>query len=123
MTVAEFKAAFPAFADVDSDVVDRHIAASDPFFDTARWENLLDEGLGNFIAHRIVIERRNQAMGVSSGTGDVVSRSQGTTAGQVSMSRSPELAAMQFREPFNATEYGRRYLKLRSIMGSGAMAV
>jgi uncharacterized protein DUF4054 len=121
MTPADFRLAFPAFAAETDPVVQRHLDAADPFFDVERWGGFYNDGLGNFVAHRIVTEKADAATGSgpTSGGGDFQSK----TLGSFSITKSAEVASMFVDDPLTRTSYGQRYAYLRGLVGIGAIAV
>lgn len=124
MTAAEFKAAFPEFKDVDSGVIDRHIALATPYHDPVRWEDHLDEGIGLRTAWSIANERRRQATGISARAGDLTSKSAQNANGQaVSVSRSAGAVDLQFKRPIMSNEYGRQWHYLLRSVGKGAQSL
>ena len=124
LTPASFRAAFPVFLDKKDELIQRHIDAADPFFDPVRWEDMLDRGKGYWVAHMIVTEDQENATGTSARAGDVTAKSMASSKyGSVSMARDAVAVRMQIMEPDNSTKFGQRYVKLRRLMGSGALAV
>lgn len=119
MTPADFKAAFPEFGDVEAAIIQRAINASLPYLDPIVLEDLLPDCLGNFVAHRIVMDQQRQVTGPSARAGDVISKS----AAGMSMSRDGAAVLIQQRDQFMRTIYGQEYRRLSRLMGKGAQAV
>lgn len=129
MTPTEFQAAFPVLADVDVVAIQRHIDASAAWFDVARWDTFYAEGLGNWVAHRIVTEAVD-AWQISHPAGDrpgvaapgdreITSKTVDTT----SISYSTMVLLGQFKDPYMRTTFGQRYRYLAEMVGIGAVAV
>lgn len=121
MTPDTFISRFPAFADIDITVIQTAIDDADPFFNTCRWCNLYEQGLANFVAHNLTMDRAmlDGTQSAFSDQGDYSSKS----VGEVSVSIDAGLIAKYAKDPFMRTLYGQRYLYLRRLVGSGAVAV
>jgi hypothetical protein len=116
MTTAEFRTAFPAFKDAHEDDVQRHLNASTPFFNVARWGGYYAEGLGNWVAHRLVAEKKHgESQNDTALKGDVTSQ----TANGMSTSRSPEILKMAVLDRYESTTYGQEYRRLSRRVGMG----
>jgi hypothetical protein len=120
MTPAEFKAAFPVFAAEDDAVIQRHINRSPPYFNVSEWRGLYTDALGNWVAHYVVMEHIETANGT---TGKDASLATSKTVGRVSVSYSDKVLDLQAKDPFMRTTYGREYLRLLRLAGTGAVMV
>lgn len=129
MTVADFQAAFPVFADVDATEIQRHINAAAPWFNVLAWGDLYDQGLGNWVAHQIVTEANDRkAMSAKDGrrpwiSGPGAREVIAETVDSVSIVYSAMLLNKQAADPYLRTIYGQRYRYLSGIAGGGAVAV
>ncbi len=120
MTAAEFKVLFPGFALETDARVTAVIALAAPYFDVTRWGTFYSDGLGNWVAHRIVVDNAEAAQSTSLvDAGDATAE----TFGRISTTRSPELAKMEAVDPYMRTTYGRRYRHLCRLVGLGGVVV
>jgi len=123
LTAAEFIADFPEFDSEKSAVIDRHIAYADEFFDEGRWGGYLARGLGNWVAHSIVMEKRRKAAGPVAMAGDVVTKTLESPAGRTSVSRGADSVGRLQANPYLESQYGKEYVRLRDEIGMGGVAV
>lgn len=118
MTPADFRAAFPAFEDAGNDDVQRHLDASisEGVFNITRWGKRYNAGLGNWVAHRLLVEKRH-AMSQNDAAlkGDVT----GEINNGMTTMRSPDILKMVVLDRYNATSYGQEYLRLARRTGMG----
>lgn len=120
MTPAAFRLLFPAFIDATDAEINAAIALSAPYFNVGRWRGFYNEGLGNFVAHQIVVARAAATAGINvAAAGDVTEK----RVGSVSVGRGAELLATQMADPFQRTLYGQRYKYLTRFAGAGALVV
>ena len=115
MTAAEFKAAFPVFTSTPDATVDLVISAAAPFFNVGEWDDLLTDGLGNYVAHKLTMQ------GLSL-TGAMASAGAGAskTVGRVSISSSQGAVGIMMADPFQRTIYGQTYAALARQVGAMA---
>lgn len=125
MTPAEFKAAFPEFAALADAAVQTVIDASAPFFDLLRWDDLLPAGVGNWVAHTLLTARMNSLSTTAQMAGGAdESAAISKRAGDTEIKWSPAVALFYAQaRPYASTAYGRVYLDLARMVGSGATAV
>lgn len=126
MDVAGFREAYPVFDRMPDSRVAFHLRAAGLRLPPTRWGDLLDDGMGLFVAHYLTLEARaNQA---TDGTGGMdaaagVLASESKTVGPVSKSKAYTNAATA--EPgaghWNATIYGQQFRDLARIVGMGGM--
>ena len=117
----DFRTAFPAFAAETDPTIQRWLDASVPFFDVSRWDTLYPMGVGNWVAHQIVMDSAATAAGAgaaAANAGDATSKQVGT----VRVDRSQELLSKQMDDPFMRTIYGQQYRHLARLVGLGAVA-
>jgi Protein of unknown function (DUF4054) len=119
VTAADFRAAFPLFEDEEEPSVERYIALAAPYFDVGRWGGFYSEGLGNMVAHYLLVAKSDAKLKGADDGGSAVSK----TVGSVSITRSGALLERQADDPFMSTPYGRRYRQLSRKVGMGAVAV
>ena len=122
MTAAEFKAWFPGgqFSVVDDSVVTTFLTRATPWFNVARWGNWYPEGLANFVAHSIVVDRAEASQSI-----DEIDSDDSTSerfAG-ISTARHADIVMASAKEPLMRTTYGRRYAALRRLVGLGGAVV
>jgi hypothetical protein len=117
MTLAQFRAAFPAFTAVSNDSVNAAIAEARLFIGE-RWEEFTDLGLGSYAAHKLIWDTviNGEPIGLLD---DLFITSK--TVGRTSYSVAAELLKLQFDDSFYTTKPGRRYLELRRLVGRGAV--
>lgn len=120
MTPADFIAAFPAFKDTQVPDIQRHLNASPPYFDVDRWGGFYNEGLGNWVAHRLIVEKRHAASQNDVALkGDVTSEeTQGITT-----ARSSAVLEAVVLDRYKATTYGQEYRRLSKRVGLGALTI
>jgi hypothetical protein len=116
MTPAQFYAAFPAFKNTPVSDVQRHLDDADRLFDIPRWGADYLAGIGNVVAHLIVIESKGALF--SGVAGDITEKQ----VGSVRIVRSPVLMSKMLDNPFNRTIYGQTYLYYARRVGIGAIA-
>ena len=114
-TPTQFYAAFPAFVDERVGDVQRHIDAVASEFDEVRWGAQFEQGIGNLVAHRLVIERARATDGGNDRGG--------ISVGGVNLSRPTEIVMLEANDPVTETRYGKQYRYLRRKVGFGAVAV
>ncbi len=128
MDVAGFREAYPAFtAELHPDVrVAFHLRVAGLRLSPERWDDLLEDGTGLFVAHYLTLEAKaNQAKdgtgGMDAAAGTLASESK--TVGPVSKSKSYNNAATA--KPgeghWNATIYGQQFRDLANIVGMGGI--
>lgn len=118
MTAAEFQLAFPVFATERVADIERLFVNALPFVDLGRWGSLYDEGVRNYVAHMLAVDRMDRDP-ARIGANDVTSKS----VGSASVARSAELLAAQAHDPFMRTTYGQRYRYLARLVGMGPVVV
>lgn len=128
MDVAGFRAAYPAFtAELHPDArVAFHLRVAGLRLSPERWDNLLEDGTGLYVAHMLTLEAKtNQSKdgtgGIDAAAGTLASESR--TVGPVSKSRSYTNAASA--DPgaghWNLTSYGLQFRDLSKLVGMGGV--
>lgn len=122
MTATEFKAWFVGgqFNSVSDVTVALYLTRAEPWFNVTRWGNWYNEGIANWVAHSIVIDRAEATQSIDEvDADDAVS----DTFGPISTTRNPGDASAKMRDPYLRTSYGQRYAYLRSLVGMGGAVV
>jgi len=128
---------FPEFSSEKPEVVTRHIGyaagatvgGTPLFLDESRWEGYYTRGLGYWVAHSIVMEKRRIAMGPVADGGDLISGTLETVGAgglggsRVSKSRSADAVARRDANPYYESLYGKEFLRLAKIAGKAAVAL
>lgn len=122
MTTAEFLAWFPdgRFDEVDEDVISAFLTRATPYFNVTRWGTWYNEGVANWVAHSIIVDRAESAESIDEIDSD---DSVADSIGPISSSRHPANVAAMARDPFMRTNYGRRYCYLKRLVGMGGAVV
>lgn len=133
MDVAAFREAFPQFSPelVPDGRIAFHLRVAGKLLPAARWEDLLDEGLGLYTAHQLTLEL--EAAKDKAGTGAINAAagpvaSETKTVGGLSHSTTRSGAASQGNAlanagQYNLTSYGQQFWALVQIIGAGGMVV
>lgn len=111
MDASEFTSV-AAFAAATTAQINRIIATAQPHFDVDRWGALLQEGMWNYVAHKLALELGGQL------GSDARITTKGV--GRVNVGRDARLAA---ENPFLLTIYGQTYWRLCKQVGLGGLAV
>lgn len=116
MTLAEFKAWFPGgqFAVVTD--ISTYLTRATPHFNVDRWGDWHNEGLANWIAHSIVVDRAEATQPI-----DEIDADDGIldSIGPITSRRSGKNVEDMARNPYLRTTYGRRYRYLARMVGMG----
>ncbi len=121
MTPAEFKLQFPEFVAVADERVQLYITRSDPYFDVARWGDFYTEGVGYWVAHSLTLSASpTSTSGTGMGHQNTVT---GKKVGEVQVNKSVTLVQVGMDNPYMRTGYGQEFLRLRKMVGIGALAV
>jgi hypothetical protein len=111
MTPSEFLADpdFVAFASESEETIAKWLVKAAPFFNVDRWGPWYSEGIGNWIAHRIVMSNLRATQPTNSmDAGDTASNSMMINA--------------QAKDPYMRTSYGQEFCRLRRLVGMGGFA-
>lgn len=127
VTVADFRAAFPAFANpvvYPPDQIQFWLDLGTKLQDPNRWGELFDGGLQLFVAHNVALEQMGQQGGGNGGVpGQVNGPVTSATVDRVSYSRDPSAAMEEHAGHWNLTIYGMRYIRLARMIGAGPVQV
>lgn len=118
-TAAEIKARYPALVTIPDATVDVAIGDAVPWFDVCRWGAFYAQGFAAFVAHMLTVDKANAAGGASGAAGPVSSKA----VGDVSVSYATPTDVTTGDAYYMRTGYGQRYLVLRRMVGTGAVAV
>jgi hypothetical protein len=116
VTPSSFQAQFPEFASTSQTLIQTWITASVTFFNTDRWDDLLDLGVAYWVAHQIVDAQQDAIAPV---TDDTVMQKEG----DVSYQRDSVLVNRIADNPYLSTKYGRKYLYYMKFVGAGGVAL
>jgi hypothetical protein len=134
-TIQTFRGAFPQFSEelFPAGRVEFYLLLARKQLNPARWDDLLPEGLGLFIAHYLTLEAearktKDGTGGIAAAAGPIIADSETKTVGGVSKSRSisragPAAQAHPSAGQWNLTFYGRQYWDLVQIVGAGGTVV
>jgi len=114
MTPAGFIAILPEFRDVAETEIQRVLDLSVPHFNVARWDNLYDEGVANWVAHELVTAPPPGTAPIADPAGITVEM-----VGTVRVERATAVAEKETEDPILSSRYGRKYARLRRLVGLG----
>lgn len=121
-TAADFKIRYPEFVDVDDSRIEFFLDEAALEVSEPRWAAWFTKGVSALAAHLLKI-----SLTINDDDGDgsidelapVVSRA----VGDVAITRGPYLSTNAGADYWNLTSYGREYIRLKRIVGIGAVAV
>ena len=131
MDIAAFRASFPQFTAVlvPDARVQFHLTVAGKLLPAKRWEDLLDHGLGLYVAHHLTLEL--EALKVQDGTGGIDAAagavtSETKTVGSMSHAvtragASGQGSALVNAGQYNNTIYGQQLWQLMQIVGAGGL--
>lgn len=119
-TPADFKARFPQFAAESDDRIQMFMDEADPYFDVNRWAKFYVQGYLNCVAHKLVLANYQATQTNAAAMATDVSMKK---VDAVAVQRDPGLLNLSAKDPFNRTIYGQEYLRLRRMIGAGALAI
>lgn len=127
VTVASFRAAFPAFKDEAlylTPQVDFWLAIALKRHNAERWGDLLDFGVQLFTAHNLALEyNATRAQAAGQGAGAVMGALTSVSADGVGWTRDAGAAMNPKDGHWNLTSYGIRWLDMARMMGAGGLLV
>jgi hypothetical protein len=127
MDLAAFRAAFPEFADIA-----RYPDAMLTFWSTiataqvnaCAWGTQAATGVFLYVAHEIVLASQNQKAGVIGGVpGGSSGPASSKTVGSVTVAYDTTQGAEKDAGYFNLTNYGKQFIRLARIFGSGCVQI
>lgn len=118
MSPSEFKTRYPEFVGEADPRIQLFIDESIPHLDQDRWGDLYTQGLGLYVAHSLAWENAIAGTGSSSVDDDT-----SVSVGDVTISKSADVAKSQMDNDLLRTPYGQRFNRLRKMVGAGAVAL
>lgn len=124
MDAALFRAQYPEFTsptDYPDAVINRHLAVAVKRLPESRWADLLDNGIGLYIAHYLALGARAK-VAVENGTvGQVEGLETQKTVDTVSVSMDVSAVTIADAGMWNSTSYGIQFYQLMMIVGAGGV--
>lgn len=125
MDIAAFRSAFPEFADLSrypdsqvtfwSGVAEKQVKAS-------LWDNMYTTGVMLYTAHEITLAAQNARAGNIGGVpGSTAGPTNSKTVGSVTVSYDTQQAQEKDAGYWNLTSYGKQFIRLARMFGSGAV--
>lgn len=133
MNIEQFREAFPQFsAELVPDTrVQFHLTLAGKLLPARRWDDLLDQGMGLYVAHQLTLElaalkAKDGTGGIDAAAGAVTSETK--TVGSMSHAvtragASGQGSALINAGQYNSTVYGQQLWQLMQIVGAGGMVV
>lgn len=124
MDAAQFRAQYPEFSSpvaYPDPIINRYLAIAVKRLPELRWADLLDDGIGLYIAHHLCLLDRAKAA-VSGGTAGQVEGLE-TQKAVDTVSVSMDVTAVTIAEAgmWNSTVYGVQFYQLMMIVGMGGV--
>ena len=123
----QFRIDFPEFADITkypTSMLNFWAGMGDTLLNISRWGDRRPYGMSLFVAHNIVLAAKNSAAGaVGADPGSEGGMVSGESAGPISHNFDTSSVALEDAGEYNATSYGRMFLKLSRIVGTGGIHV
>lgn len=119
-----FRQVFPEFGSdtaYPDAVVDFWFGQARIQLDPQRWADLLDQGTALFVAHKLVLARRNAAAGTRGIPGEASGPTASKTIDKLSKSFDTGAASLEGAGSWNLTTYGTQFIALARIAGAGGM--
>ncbi len=130
MDVASFRAAYPAFTPeiASEERVAFHLRVAGKRLPPDRWGDMLEDGMGLYVAHKLTLEARANKSTDGTGAMDAAAgllANESKTVGSVSVSRgyASPAAANAKMGGFAATTYGQDFWELMMIVGAGGIQI
>lgn len=124
MDIALFRAQYPEFADpvaYPDVVINRHLAIAVKRLPESRWADLLDDGIGLYIAHYLALGDRAKAAVTNGTAGQVEGLETQKTVDTVSVSMDVSAVTIADAGMWNSTSYGIQFYQLMMIVGAGGV--
>jgi hypothetical protein len=123
--VETFRQQFREFSDpelYEKPVLEFWAAVAGAVVNADRWANLSDYGVSLFVAHHLVLSRRNEEAAAAGGTpGEVKGPLASRSVDSVSNSWNSGAASEEDAGFWNSTSYGQRYIRLARMVGAGGI--
>lgn len=126
VTVANFRALLPEFADVSvyNDIsVNLWLGIANATLDELRWNDYHTLGVSLFVAHNLTLARRNAQASAGAGVpggGGLVNQK---TVGRVSVGNDTENTSVKNAGPWNLTTYGTQFIWYANLVGMGGQQI
>lgn len=125
MTPAEFRLAFPEFADAakyGDPLVQRQLNIAERRLSADRWGDMHADGVGLFVAHHVSLTARQVAAAAAGAIpGAPVAAVASKTVGPVSQSYDSSAVSFANAGHWNGTTYGMQFYELVLMIGAGGM--
>ena len=125
MTPADFRSTFPEFSsvtDYPEPFVQFWIDLGGKMLVADRWGDILDYGIGLFVAHHLAIENRDQQAAEIGGIpGEVTGPTASKSVDKVSVTYDAGGVAYEGAGFWNMTSYGIRLAQLFRMVGAGVV--
>lgn len=125
MTPEQFRAEYPEFADADRfgvTLIERQLRIAAARLNADRWADLLDDGIGLFVAHHVALQGRQVATANAGGMpGAPVAAVASKTVGPVSTSYDSSSVSLTNAGHWNGTTYGTQFYELMRMVGAGGL--
>lgn len=122
---SEFRRQFPEFSDpglYSDPVLGFWSGIAGALLNTARWGELLDQGVSLFVAHHLTVARRNEDASAAGGTpGEVKGPLTSRSVDKVSNSWDASQVSMTDAGFWNMSSYGIRFYQLARMTGAGGI--
>jgi hypothetical protein len=121
---AQFRADFPEFAsttDYTNAMLDFWSSIADKVVSLDKWGTLFTQGASLFVAHNLVLQRRNINAASGGVPGNQTGMQSSKAVGRVSVGYDNGDVALENGGAFNLTTYGMQYLQLARMIGVGGV--
>lgn len=126
--VVNFRQAFPEFANgpnyPTAELTVWFTVAEEFVNNKVRWKKLLELGRQLFVAHNLVMNRRNQDAVANGGIpGEATGPVNNKSVDKVSVGYDVNAAAIEGAGNWNLTSYGQRYIQIARMVGIGGLQI
>lgn len=123
LTAAAFRVVYPEFSSTvtyTDATIDRLIALAVKLLPETRWKDLLDDGIGLYVAHYLSLSARAARLASSSAIpGAVVGVLSAKAVDKVSASYDVSATTLEGAGHWNGTSYGVQFWQLAMMVGAG----
>jgi len=124
MDNAQFRLDFPEFAsttDYTGSMLDFWASVAAELVSLSKWGALYNQGISLFVAHNLVLQRRNINAAAGGVPGAQTGMQSSKVVGRVSVGYDNGNVAEQNGGQWNLTTYGLQYLQLARMIGVGGV--
>lgn len=125
MDISAFRLAFPEFSDTSeytNGQINIYANLATKLLNADRWADMLDDATYLFVAHHLVLKKREMRAVESGGvTGKVVGQQTSKTADKLSATYDTSSVSLENAGYWNATSYGIQFYQLSQWFGAGGM--